>query len=117
PSGGWDRPASQKGSCAAAVFPALPGLVGGGPTGRQDKDLLPRRLAALEDDNHPGYAFGSDYERPCRDSQILRLVLECQLRVAHIEKDAPQGGRVETNPPRSENQTDERTRTVPQARR
>jgi hypothetical protein len=70
-------------------------------------DPLPRKAAVL-----------GEFSRRFLDFLgLVGLVLECQLRFANLEKDASQGGRVETNPPRSENQTDARTRAIAQARR
>ena len=41
---------------------ALPGMAGHRQTGSQDKNLLPRWLAAPEGNEHRGHAIGSDHE-------------------------------------------------------
>ena len=56
------EPASEEGSCVAGVFPALPGMAGHRQTGSQDKNLLPRWLAAPEGNDHRRHAIGSGHE-------------------------------------------------------
>src|ERR1017187_2435796 len=56
------EPASEEGSCVAGVFPALPGMAGHCQTGIQDKNLLPRWLAAPEGNDHRRHAIGSGHE-------------------------------------------------------
>src|SRR5882672_2714596 len=109
------RSASEKSSCAAGVFPALPGMAGQSQTGRQNQNLLSRWLATPEDDDHRGHAIGSDHQGRYRNIEVLRRVLECQLRAENVKKDAAQGGGVDTDSPRSETQTDEGIRTFTQA--
>src|SRR5882724_9950494 len=107
PVGREHRSASEKSSCVAGVLPALPRMAGQGQTGRQNENLLPRWLATPEDDDHREHAIGSDHQGCYRDVEVLRRVLECQLRAENAKKDAAQGGGVETDSPCSETQTDE----------
>ena len=92
-------------------------MAGQGQTGRQNQNLLPRWLAASQDDNRREYAIGSDHQGRYRNIEVLRRVLECQLRAENVKKDAAQGEGVDTDSPRSETQTDEGIRTFTQAGR